>query len=99
MSSIETKTQTQTRITYPSMYSILAHNDDVTPMDFVVELLIEIFDKSLNEAIAVMKKIHDTDKQVVGTYSKEVAEQKLYEANQYCRMHGMQLKVSMEKIQ
>ena len=98
MAQIESQAKSQTRISYPSMYSIVAYNDDVTPMDFVIDLLVDVFDKNLEEALALTLEIHKSEKRVVNTYTKELAEQKLFEANQYCRMNDKKLKIAMEKL-
>ena len=52
MASEQTKTGTrsQTRILYPSKYNVVFHNDDFTPMEFVIQILVEVFDRTLEQA-------------------------------------------------
>jgi ATP-dependent Clp protease adaptor protein ClpS len=80
------------------MYSIVVFNDDVTTAVFVIKLLVQIFDKSLDEAHELTMKIDQSEKQAIGQYSKEVAEQKLYEASQFCKIHEQTLKIKMERM-
>lgn len=98
MAGSQTQTQTRTRanIKYPDRWNVMFHNDDFTPMDFVVQLLVEIFDKSLDEARAVTMAIHEQGKAAAGTYFYEVAEQKASEASTVSKLHGHPLKINLE---
>ena len=71
-------------------------NDDITPVDFVVELLIKIFKHSEESAKEITLKIHTEGSRVVGAYSFEVAEQKTKEAIEESRSRGFPLQVRME---
>ncbi len=61
----------------PDMYDVIMYNDDVTPMDAVVIILMEAFQKDLMSALAIMMSIHTSDKGLIGTYSMEEAYSKL----------------------
>jgi len=63
----------QEKLKEPKMYNVIMYNDDFTTMDFVVEILINIFHKSLIEANNLMMKIHNTGKAIVGTYTYDIA--------------------------
>ena len=81
----------------PKKYKIIFHNDDFTPMDFVVKLLIEIFYHDSDTAEELTKLIHDKGKGVAGTYSYEIAEQKSIESTSMARTAGHPLQVTIEK--
>lgn len=68
-----TATMSRVRLDEPKPWQVVLHNDDFTPMDFVTELLMHVFGKSLVEAEALMLTVHNAGKAVIGTYSKEVA--------------------------
>lgn len=99
MSAVETKTQEKTKrkILPPSQYKVIFLNDDVTPMDFVIELLIAVFKHSNDTARDLTMKIHEEGSSVVGVYSYEIAEQKAVEATTLSRDHNFPLKVRLEE--
>ena len=80
----------------PEPVKVIMLNDDITPVDFVVELLIKIFRHSQESAKEVTLKIHTEGSSVVGAYSFEVAEQKTKEAIEESRSRGFPLQVRME---
>ena len=62
---------------HPAMYSVVLLNDDYTPMDFVVEVLETLFQKSPAEAYRVMMQVHREGRGLAGVYPWEVAETKV----------------------
>ncbi len=80
------------------MYRVLLHNDDYTTMDFVVELLMKVFQKSFEEATHIMLRVHRAGIGVCGVYTYEVAETKIETVHQLARERGFPLKSSMEKV-
>ncbi|MFP3979808.1 MAG: ATP-dependent Clp protease adapter ClpS [Desulfobacterales bacterium] len=82
----------------PPMYRVLLHNDDYTTMDFVVELLMNVFQKSFEEATHIMLRVHRAGKGVCGVYTYEVAETKIETVHQLATERGFPLKSSMEKV-
>ena len=80
----------------PEPVKVIMLNDDITPVDFVVELLIKIFKHSEESAKEITLKIHTEGSSVVGAYSFEVAEQKTKEAIEESRSRGFPLQVRME---
>jgi len=93
-----TGTRSQTRLQYPSKYNVIFHNDDFTPMEFVVSLLVEVFDRTLEQAKDITIKIHETGQGIAGTYYYEVAEQKQQETVVLSRHNGHPLKVTLKEI-
>lgn len=84
-------------ITEPNKYKVVFLNDDATPMDFVVSLLVEFFKHSVDTATDLTMKIHTEGSGVVGTYTYEIAEQKCTEATNICRANNMPLKIRIEE--
>ncbi|WP_261841068.1 ATP-dependent Clp protease adapter ClpS [Aliamphritea ceti] len=69
----------------PSMYQVLVMNDDYTPMDFVVEILMVFFSMNQEKATQVMLTVHTKGKAVCGVYTRDVAETKATQVNQYAK--------------
>ncbi|MCX7082423.1 MAG: ATP-dependent Clp protease adapter ClpS [Methylococcales bacterium] len=82
----------------PPLYKVILLNDDFTPMDFVIEILMDFFAMSEQKATQVMLQIHTQGVGVCGTYSKDVAETKVYIVNEYSRSYQHPLMCSMEII-
>jgi ATP-dependent Clp protease adaptor protein ClpS len=81
----------------PSMYQVILLNDDYTPMDFVVEVLIRFFGMNLEKATQVMLAVHNQGKGVCGIFSRDVAETKAAMVNQYSAESGHPLLSEIEK--
>ena len=81
---------------YPKHYKVIMHNDDFTPMDFVVKILIEIFYKPESEATAIMLAVHEQGKMVVGIYSYDLAVTLSSKATAIARDAGYPLRVTYE---
>ncbi|SKA80288.1 ATP-dependent Clp protease adaptor protein ClpS [Paucidesulfovibrio gracilis DSM 16080] len=80
----------------PRKYKVLLLNDDYTTMDFVVEILIHVFNKSETEATLIMLAVHNEGKGVCGLYPAEIAETKVDTVHKLARQAGFPLKCSME---
>ena len=61
---------------FPRKFKVVLLNDDVTSMDFVVSVLVDIFNRDMQSAVAVMLKIHNEGSGVAGVYTKEIAQTK-----------------------
>ena len=81
----------------PKMWKVVFLNDDQTPMEFVIELLVTIFKHSSTVATDLTMEIHNNGSAVVGIYSHEVAEQRGVEATQVSRSNGFPLKITIEE--
>lgn len=86
-----------TKLRGPGKYHVIMLNDDSTPMEFVVNILMHIFNKSEQEAHEVMMQVHEQGRSIAGTYSYEVAEQKSVETVTEARRAGFPLDVSIEE--
>ncbi|WP_298849566.1 ATP-dependent Clp protease adapter ClpS [uncultured Aquimonas sp.] len=81
----------------PPLYQVVLLNDDYTPMDFVVEVLQVFFGLNIERATQVMLHVHTRGKGVCGVYTREVAETKVQQVNEFARSHQHPLLCSMEK--
>jgi len=81
----------------PTKYKVLLHNDDYTTMDFVVDVLTNIFHKSMDEAEMVMITIHKSGKGVCGIYTYEIAQTKVYQVKQLAKRSGFPLLATVEE--
>lgn len=81
----------------PKQYKVLLLNDDYTSMDFVVEVLMNIFHKSYQEAEKIMLEIHQKDRGLCGVFTYEIAETKVMQVGRLAREQGFPLKATMEE--
>ncbi|WP_045738608.1 ATP-dependent Clp protease adapter ClpS [Xanthomonas sp. MUS 060] len=81
----------------PPMYQVLLLNDDYTPMEFVVTVLQQFFALDLERATQVMLHVHTRGRGVCGLYTREVAESKVAQVNEFSRMNQHPLLCTMEK--
>jgi ATP-dependent Clp protease adaptor protein ClpS len=98
MAKTQSETISRTELRFPGKYNVIILNDDYTPMDFVIQILVEIFNKSLEEAQELTMKVHESGKAIAGTYNRELSEQKKSESVQASRDNGYPLTVLVEKI-
>ena len=89
--------RTTTELVPPSMYHVLLHNDDYTPMDFVVDVLQRFFRLDSEKATEVMLNVHYKNIGVCGTFVAEIAETKVTQVTNYAQQHEHPLRCSMEK--
>lgn len=78
-------------------YKVVLLNDDFTSMDFVVEVLMELFDHSVDSAINIMLQIHRAGRGVCGSFTYEVAETKVSQVEKRAKENEYPLKAIMEE--
>jgi ATP-dependent Clp protease adaptor protein ClpS len=91
------KTVEEVEILKPSKYKVIVLNDDKTPVDFVIAMLMSIFHHGQPSAEAITIKIHNEGSGVAGIYTFEIAEQKVVEATALAREHGFPLVIKAEQ--
>jgi ATP-dependent Clp protease adaptor protein ClpS len=69
----------------PSMYQVVLMNDDYTPMEFVVEILETFFHMNREKATQVMLTVHTQGKGICGVFTRDIAETKAAQVNQYAK--------------
>jgi len=92
-----TKEQTRAEVREPKQYCVIMHNDDFTTMDFVVEILMEIFHKDAASANAIMMKVHKGGSARVGVYPYDIAVTKVEAATTRARQEGFPFRMTVEE--
>jgi len=82
----------------PGNFAVVLHNDDFTPMDFVVFVLQEIFHHPFERAEQIMMSIHTEGMGIAGVYRAEIAEQKAYETAEEAKEYQYPLKITIKEI-
>lgn len=88
---------TRHKIKSPEMYKVILLNDHYTPMDFVVNILRNVFHKNPVEATKIMFKVHKEGQGLAGVYIYDIAATKIKQVDQLARSEEYPLKCTMEK--
>lgn len=94
---ITTAEKKKTALKSPNKYMVIFLNDNVTPMEYVIQVLMTYFNKSTEEANEITVEVHEKGRSIAGAYSYEVAEQKCIETVTDARKHNYPLDVVMEE--
>lgn len=87
------------RVEPPKMYQVVLLNDDFTPMEFVVLVLQEYFNKDRETATQIMLKIHIEGRGVCGVFTRDLATTKVEQVLQAARHHGHPLQCLSEPVE
>ena len=82
----------------PGNFAVVLHNDDFTPMEFVVYVLQEIFHHPSERAEQIMLAVHKEGMGIAGVYRAEIAEQKAYDTAEEAKENQYPLKITIEEI-
>lgn len=85
------------KIDEPKLWKVILLNDDLTPIDFVIELLITTFKHSQETAKNITMEIHNNGSGIAGIYTFEIAEIRAVEATTLARSNGFPLQIKMEE--
>jgi len=85
------------KVRKPPLYKVVILNDDYTPMEFVVKVLMRFFGLSHDKATSVMLHVHTRGRGVAGIYTYEIAETKVVLVNDYAREHEHPLQSTLEE--
>jgi len=85
------------KIKKPSMYTVVMFNDDITTMDFVIEVLVRIFHKSEKEAEEIMLNIHNNGMGIAGVFTYDIAISKKMTVDQLSQENGFPLKLTVDE--
>lgn len=83
----------------PSMYKVVLLNDDYTPMEFVVEILQMFFNLNREKATQIMLSVHTTGRGTCGIFTKDIAETKSAQVNQYAQDNNHPLVSDIEAVE
>jgi len=97
MPKIEEELEFALEVEEPKMFKVLLHNDDYTSMDFVVEVLVDIFHKDHVQAEQIMLQIHQKGKAICGIYTYEIAQMKVEQVRQLAKKNEFPLLATMEE--
>jgi ATP-dependent Clp protease adaptor protein ClpS len=89
--------ESKPKLKRPSMYKVIILNDDYTPMEFVVQVLESFFNMDREKATRVMLHVHTRGVGVCGVFTKDVAETKVSQVNDYSRSNQHPLMCTMEE--
>jgi ATP-dependent Clp protease adaptor protein ClpS len=87
---------TRPKLAKPPMYKVVLMNDDYTPMEFVVGVLIKFFNLTVETATRVMLKVHTEGRAVCGVYSRDIAETKVQQVNEFSKENQQPLLCDLE---
>lgn len=93
------KEKQDTDVIKPNLYEVVLLNDDYTTMEFVVEIIIEVFKKTKQQASYIMLDVHLSGKGAVGVYTYDIAATKVSLVEALARREGFPLKADMCKIE
>jgi len=88
--------ESKPKLKRPPLYKVMILNDDYTPMEFVVHILEYFFGMDREKAVRVMLQVHTQGNGVCGVYSREIAETKVSQVNDYARDNNHPLLCTME---
>jgi ATP-dependent Clp protease adaptor protein ClpS len=91
------KEKVNTKVQRPKLYKVILHNDDYTTMEFVVEVLVGIFNKGAAEATKIMLDVHKKGAGVAGIYPYDIAITKVNQTHIEAREKGFPLKLSLKE--
>ena len=94
-----TLTETKTQRTFSPYWRVIGHNDDVTTMQYVVMVLIDIFHKDPQVAFDLMMQVHEAEAATFYNGTREACELKIEMVQQHNARHGENLVVSMEPVE
>ena len=95
--NIVTKQKDQIKIKKPKHYKVVMYNDDYTTMEFVINILVSVFNKKLIEAEKIMLDVHEKGKGVAGIYSHDIAITKVSTAMSMAKEKGFPFKLTVEE--
>lgn len=89
--------KTRPKLKKPPLFKVVLLNDDYTPMEFVVHILENIFNHDRENATQIMLHVHKLGKGVCGIFTKDIAETKVTQVNNYARENKHPLMCDMEE--
>lgn len=93
----DVQTAVKVKVKRPKRYAVVFHNDDFTPMDFVVFVLGKYFHKNHDESVAIMLTVHNEGRAIVGLYTREVAEEKVHQTMEHAKINNYPLHATSEE--
>lgn len=95
--NISVKQKDKVKIKKPRNYKVVMYNDDYTTMEFVINILVSVFNKKLMEAEKIMLDVHEKGKGIAGIYSYDIAITKVSTAMAMAKEKGFPFKLTVEE--
>ena len=95
--SFKPSASTIDKLREPKKYHVVMHNDDFTTMDFVVDILMDIFNKNRDDAQLLMLTVHRSGRASVGEYTYDIALTKVNKASERARKEGFPFRMTVEE--
>jgi ATP-dependent Clp protease adaptor protein ClpS len=93
---LEKQSKTTNKLKEPGKFKVIVCNDDTTPIEFVISMLMVVFKHAEKTALELTLKIHNIGSAIAGVYSYEIAEQKSVDATNMARSNGWPLIIKVE---
>lgn len=91
------KEEQKIKVNRPKLYKVIMHNDDYTTMEFVIEILRDIFNKATPEATKIMLDVHKKGAGIAGIYPYDIAVTKITQVHNEATQKGFPLKLSLKE--
>ncbi|MFW2487226.1 ATP-dependent Clp protease adaptor ClpS [Clostridium chromiireducens] len=95
--NVVTKQKDKVKVKKPKNYKVVMYNDDYTTMEFVINILVSVFNKKLIEAEKIMLDVHEKGRGVAGIYSYDIAITKVGTAMSMAKEQGFPFKLTVEE--
>jgi ATP-dependent Clp protease adaptor protein ClpS len=92
------RVDSEPRLEEPRIYQVVLHNDHYTTMDFVVNVLMKIFQRPAAEATKIMLDVHKKGAGICGIYTYDIAVTKVSQVHRMAKQHGFPLKCSCAEV-
>ena len=89
--------KSKVKVQKPKQYKVIMHNDDYTTMEFVIDVLVNLFNKKMEDANKIMLDVHKAGKGVAGIYSYDIAMTKVGTAMNWAKEEGFPFKMTVEE--
>lgn len=95
---LSSDSETKEDLKEPGIYQVLLHNDDYTSMEFVVDVLVEVFNKTSVEASKIMMSVHQKGVGVAGIYPYDIGISKIHEVKRRAKEESYPLLCTLERM-
>lgn len=82
----------------PKMWHVVMYNDNITPIDYVIMILIEVFNYDIVSSLSKTHEIHKGVSSIIGTYDRKTAEDYCDKVSDFNRQYGFSLLVTIEQV-
>lgn len=96
--NVITEQKSKVKIKEPKQFKVVMYNDDYTTMEFVVDVLVNVFNKTLIEAEKIMLDVHKRGKGIAGIYAYDIAITKATIAMKLAKEEGFPFKLNTEEV-